>query len=107
MNNSGLMMLGEEYYRMRMKTGTKEEFDKKCDELGVEDTLSISKVQAGMHGKQYYLRHNGRDRLLEKHIKTKSSRDSRYILRVYYFWDDDYKQVVVGYMPGHLDNSKT
>ena len=39
-------------------------------------------------------------RTLDTHLKF--GVDSRYLIRVYFFWDADTGKVVIGHMPGHL-----
>ena len=43
--------------------------------------------------------------LLDMHLKNGgNTRDPTRCLRVYFFWDDDERQVVVGSLPGHLES---
>lgn len=32
-----------------------------------------------------------------------STKDNRYCLRIYFFWDDSRQKVVVGHLPSHLE----
>ena len=42
------------------------------------------------------------------HLKSGgNTRDPTRCLRIYFFWDDDEQQVVVGSLPGHLENRLT
>ena len=45
------------------------------------------------------------DVFLERYIKEGVSRDKRDTFRLYYFGDDDNKEVVIGYLPDHLKTS--
>jgi hypothetical protein len=36
-----------------------------------------------------------------------NTRDPKRRLEIYYFWDDDPQQVMVGWLPGHLVNRLT
>lgn len=35
------------------------------------------------------------------------SRNAARNLRIYFFWDEEDAEIVVGYLPGHLDNRLT
>ena len=50
---------------------------------------------------------NGEKRTLEWHLEKGGGRDERYFLRIYFFWDEESEQVVVGWIPSHLPNSLT
>jgi hypothetical protein len=42
------------------------------------------------------------------HLKNGgNTRDPMRCLRIYFFWDDDEQQVVVGSLPAHLENHMT
>lgn len=43
--------------------------------------------------------------VVEWHLKKSNSRDPRYCLRIYYFWDADLQQVVIADMPAHRPSS--
>jgi hypothetical protein len=50
----------------------------------------------------------GDKQLLALHFKNGgNTRDPERCLRIYYFWDDESQQVVVGSLPGHLDTRAT
>jgi hypothetical protein len=48
--------------------------------------------------------YGGRKRLLKKHLKGSNVRDPRFGFRLYYFWDHEDEQVIVGWLPTHLTN---
>lgn len=98
-------VLGDTYYKMRNSEVGREEFEKALSELRVEESPSISQTRAGQFGDEYYVNYNGRRCFLERHIKEGVSRDQRDTFRLYYFWDDDNKEVVIGYLPDHLKTS--
>ena len=70
----------------------------------VELSKSISDARAGEQGEEYFVRYKGERRLLEWHLKKGASRDSGRDLRIYFFWDDGDEEVVIGFLPAHLDN---
>ena len=50
----------------------------------------------------------GEKRVLAWHLKNGgNTRDPERCLRIYYFWDDETQQVVVGSLPGHLKTRAT
>ena len=104
-----LLMLRDKYVPMKRghPGATRELFDAACQELLVEESPSISENRAGEEGDEYYISYEGRRRLMDRHLKKGNSRDERHCLRIYFFWDSERKQVVVGSLPGHLDTRNT
>ena len=41
---------------------------------------------------------------LQFHLERGNRHEDRYCMRIYFFWDDDTNQVVVGWLPSHLSN---
>lgn len=106
-----LLMLANEYRNMRLRRGgAKDAFDARLHELGLRYDESISKSRAGEQGETYYVRYpigSAHRRLLELHLRKGTTKDDRYCLAIYFFWDEETKQTVVGWLPGHLDNRMT
>jgi len=46
-------------------------------------------------------------KLLNLHLRKGTTKDDRYCLAIYFFWDDEKRRVVVGWLPSHLDNRLT
>jgi hypothetical protein len=82
-------------------------FEDATQSAGVEYSKSISDSRAGEMGDEYFVRYRGQKEFLEWHLKRGSSRDPKRDLRIYFSWDDEDQEVVIGYMPGHLDNRLT
>lgn len=97
-----LHLLGTTYYQMRMGNASREEFDRKCVELGIEETGSIADTAAGELGETYFINYYGKRKKLDRHLRKGTSRDPRYCMRIYFFWSEEESQVVVGYLPQHL-----
>lgn len=72
---------------------------------GVQFAGSVGSNVAGSHGDDYFVTWSGRRRFLEFHLGKGGGRDERYCMRIYFFWDDETQQVVVGSLPSHLNNS--
>ena len=105
-----LLTLAKEYRTMKMYGGGKEAFEARLHELQVEDRRAISDIGAGMNGDEYdvrYPEHSNKKRRLDRHLCKGNSHDPRYTLRIYFFWDEDTSQVVVGWLPGHLTTGQS
>lgn len=104
-----LLLLRDFYVPMKRKweSVSKSDLDNACKHLGIELTKSITNISAGKEGDEYYVSYKGKKKLMDMHIKKGNSRDEKYCLRVYFFWDPDEKIVVVGSLPGHLDTQAT
>lgn len=95
-------LLGTVYYNMRLGLVNKTDYENELNILGVDDLPAISDVSAGEQGDEYFPLYNGRRCKLERHITKGVSRDARECLRVYFFWDYENNQVVIGSLPSHL-----
>lgn len=99
-----LELLGNDYYRMRAGSITRKQFDEKCQALGVTESGSITDNRAGEERKDYFVAYNGRDKMMDRHLKNGSAatRDPKRCMRIYFFWDEDMQQVVICHLPQHL-----
>jgi hypothetical protein len=106
-----LLLLANEYRNMKLGyDGAKEAFDMQADVLKVECSPSISRERAGQEGDTYFVqypKHTADKRFLEMHVRKGSTKNDRYCLAIYFFWDGETRQVVVGWLPSHLDNRLT
>jgi hypothetical protein len=103
-----LRLLATEYVNGRR--GDREaykRFEEGIRHEGVDLSKSISGTRAGEQGEEYFVRYKGERRLLEWHVKKGVSRDARRDLRIYFFWDDEDEEIVVGFLPSHLDTRIT
>lgn len=104
-------MLGTQYHAMRTTTVEESEAKRaacigRLQELGLELAPSISASRAGEEGDEYKIVYpigGDKKRLLDSHLKKGSDREERHCLRIYFFWDDEAKKVVIGWLPSHLD----
>jgi len=88
----------------------KEALDTALEALEFECTPAFTPASLGRFREQYELKYplgSDRTRTLDLHLKKGNSYDPRFALRVYFFWDEETEQVVVGWLPGHLDNTHT
>ncbi len=77
-------------------------FQQACAALGITEGPTFSGSRSGEEGDTYFVRFAGRQVELDRHLKKGTSRDPRLCLRIYFFWDDEGKQVLVGWLPSHL-----
>lgn len=102
-----LLILANEYRDSRMGTGTDKAFRDALAQYGMDFSGSIDRSRAGQEGDAYYVNYPiGTDQrvFLQFHVVRGNSREDRYCMRIYFFWDEDTNQVVVGWLPSHLSN---
>ena len=99
-----LLLLAFTYQDTRLGQKNREDFDRECAKLELWFSGSISKARAGQEGDDYFVPYQGQRRFLEFHLRKGNSMDRRYSLAIYFFWDEEDEQVVVGDLPAHLDN---
>jgi hypothetical protein len=104
-----LLVLRDGYVPMKREGGMdkKDLFERQCGDLGMSEEPTFSGNRWGEEGDTYKVRYAGRPRLLDRHLKKGTGRDERYCFRLYFFWDEDSEQVVVGWLPSHLDTRIT
>ncbi len=104
-----LLLLRDHYVPMRrsVAAASRKSFENACSALGLTESASITANRAGEQGDTYVVNYAGRNTTLDRHLKKGDSRDERYCFRLYFFWDDDSEQVVVGWLPSHLETRIT
>lgn len=104
-----LLLLRNFYVPMRREPSeiAKQAYDNECKRLGLEESGTITDNRLGEQGETYIVNYDGRRRVLERHLKHGTSREPRHCFRLYFFWDEDSDQVVVGWLPSHLDTRQT
>jgi len=71
---------------------------------------SITPSRAGEQGETYFVRWPvGTEKLafLAHHLREGVDKDERLTLAIYFFWEEDTEQVIVGWLPSHLENRMT
>lgn len=101
-----LFVLGAEYWRTKMGLGDNAAVESRLSPMGMEIGISVTQTFAD---ESYYVAYgpSNSKRFLDRAVKKGTVHDPRETMRIYFFWDDDLKMVVVGSLPEHLDNSKT
>jgi hypothetical protein len=102
-----LELLAGPYREYRTGQRDRAGFEEALNASGLRLAGSVGASVAGMHGEAYFVSHGKQRRLLEQHLLRGGGRDERYCLRVYFFWDDETRRAVVGWLPSHLNNSLT
>lgn len=104
-----LLLLRNFYVPMRRKPsdGAKQAYEAECYRLGLEESGTITDSRLGEQGDTYIVNYAGRKRTLDRHLKHGTSKDQRFCFRLYFFWDESSEQVVVGWLPSHLDTRQT
>lgn len=104
---TALSMLANEYRQVMLGESRREDFDEAIRDKHFILSGSISESQAKSFGDEYYVRWQGKKQFLHGHIQKGNSRDERYCLRVYFFWDPEQQVIVIGWLPSHLKNRLT
>jgi hypothetical protein len=104
-----LLLLRNEYVMLRTEGGpmVMKGWQDGLVQLGLEERPTFSGDRAGEEGDEYKVLWGKRKRLLDRHLKGCNSREERYCFRLYYFWDDESQQVVVGSFPAHLSTRES
>lgn len=107
-----LLVLAGDYRNMRLGIeNARQRFETRLNELGLRCDGSISEERAGEEGDTYFVRHpyaSSPRRFIDLHLRTRgNSRDPKRCLAIYFFWDDETRQVVVCWLPAHLQNRMT
>ncbi len=105
-----LLMMRDFYVPMRRRGGNelKTAFDQRRLELGLDNSPCFAQENKAQNfGGAYFVKYLGARRELDWHLKGNDARNERFGFRMYYFWDAETSRVVVGYMPGHLENDIT
>jgi hypothetical protein len=97
-----LELLAREYVDGRRGDGDAwRRFNEKIAQLGIQYSKSISEARAGEQGDEYFVPYKGRKYFLEWHLKKGASRSGGSV-RIYFFWDDEDGEVIIGFLPDHL-----
>ena len=99
------LLLLRDYYVPMKREGSmkrKKAFKGKCVELGIEEQKTFSGTRAGERGDEYFIKDGNRRIELDRHLKKGNSREQRRCFRLYFHWDAEMRQVVVGWLPSHL-----
>ena len=104
-----LILLANEYYDYHTGIVDHDHFIAACKAVdpSLSESGAITDASAGMQGDEYFVQYQGQKRKLERHLTKGNSRDPKYCLRIYFFWDDQEQVTVIGNLPHHLDTTAT
>lgn len=77
------------------------------EDLGVSLERTGDPNRLSQWKEKYFVPHRGTCRFLELHLKRGSDHNEANTLRIYFFYDEDDEQVIVGHLPSHLTNSQS
>ena len=84
------------------------DIDHSCKEnCGFSYEPNQSEITMGIYKNEYEMNYKGESYKLKEHIGQGSSKDPRYTIRIAFFFDDEDKKVVVGYMGQHQKTRST
>ena len=103
-----LLLLAGEYRDMRLayKENAKQLWEEGMKRLELRFGGSITRERAGEQGETYFVRYpfgTNQRQFLEFHLRKGKTKNDQVCLGVYFFWDEDTSQVVVGWLPSHLE----
>lgn len=104
---NSLLLLGQQYRAMRLGEISPSECDEAANEIGVEISSTGSEARLMQWREEYEVAWRGGRQFLDMHLKKGTSREPRSCLRIYFFWDDEDEQIVVGHLPSHLTSETT
>ena len=104
-----LLLLHDYYVPMRIRGGAaqREAFEQRRQDLGLSEEPCFAGPGAGEQGDAYFVAYKGCRREVDRHLKRGNSHDERHCLRIYFFWDEEDQQVVIGWLPSHLPTRQT
>lgn len=106
-----IVALATEYRDLRLGLCEPSKWETRLRELRLTCSPSISKQRAGEQGETYFVKYpagSSRREFLNLHLRNGgNTRDPRRCFALYFFWDESTQQVVIGSLPGHLDNRLT
>ncbi|MBA3776595.1 MAG: hypothetical protein H0X11_09170 [Betaproteobacteria bacterium] len=106
-----LLLLANEFRAMRRgDPSAKEQLEAGIHQLGLHLARSIAPARAGQQGDEYFAKYplgSDKNAFFELHLRKGSSKKTQYCLAIYFFWDEATQQVVIGWLPSHLDNRMT
>jgi len=81
--------------------------DSLFDDLGVHLERTGNEGTLSQWKEFYFVPSRTKSQFLEWHLTRGSDKNETNTLRIYFFYDEEDQQVVVGHLPGHLPNSKS
>jgi len=104
-----LFMLDEFYVPMKKNStpGAHAAYEDRLRQLGCEDQPCFKQKNDIKRFPEYGVTYQGDRYWCNDHIKYGGGMDPKRYFRIYYHWNEDDQVLLVGYLPGHLDNNLT
>ena len=104
-----LAWLATVYYQHRVRPGKTPHFDKLLKEAcsGWSYKAGQTEVTREQFSPWYATQHDGKQYDLVHHLAKGNSRDPKSTIRIAFAWDDERRQVIVGYIGRHQRNRRT
>lgn len=103
-----LEFLVEHYVPLRTRDQSDEEtrlrYDAALSRLGAEISPVGTAADQKLYKQEYRRKYNDKEIKLDLHVKRGVGFDTATVFRLYFFYDAENSQVVVGHLPGHLTN---
>jgi hypothetical protein len=100
-----LEMLALHYVNMRREGDRRPIYEERLMALKIKEEAIGANLKKFQSDSQYTCRYEDRELFTDRHLKKGISRDPREILRIYFCWDEESRQVVVGHLTSHLETS--
>lgn len=100
-----LEFLAGAYREGRIGEKSNAEMMQALEKSGTRLAGSVGQSVAGNHGDAYFVSWQGRRRMMDMHLSKGGGRNTRFCMRVYFFWCEETQKAVVGWLPSHLSNS--
>ncbi|HVY14010.1 MAG TPA: hypothetical protein VHB27_02195 [Rhodopila sp.] len=100
-----LQLLAMQYVDMRRHGDRRPIYEGRLRSLTLREEPIGASLDKFRSDSQYKCRYEGRELFTDRHLKKGNSRDPREILRIYFCWDEETRQVVVGHLTSHLETA--
>lgn len=101
-----LLLLANEYRDLKMGRA-KHNWVERLAQYQLVDDFSLAENAPARMREGHTFVIDGKPYYMERHLKKGNSRDPRQCLRIYYAWDAEKEQVMVGALPEHLRTRQT
>ena len=98
-------LLGTTYHEIKTDGGKalRADYEGELRDLRLQDAPGLSPTAQGRARDDFSIEWNGRRLILDRHLKNNAkTRDPKHCFRLYFTWDDNAGQVVIGHLPGHM-----
>jgi hypothetical protein len=103
-----LEWLATRYHAARTNNARIQDLDENCmNEIGMHYKGKQSSVTMGQFREDYFTKIDGRNIPLEEHIRKGTSKDPRQTVSIAFYYDEDTKKVIIGFIGQHQETRST